>query len=140
AANTTVRSVKPPDAPPTGRRTMVAPYGLTLPDYDKFTTIDDIVRRVPMRVFPSEIRRLDKMFNGRVVGTTPEYTEVNQLTMAAGRFFTEEDDRYMENVCVLGSLTADVLFPFDEPVGQTVRLGTHFYKAIGAVNAPLPPR
>ena len=32
---------------------------------------------VPMRIFPQEIRYLERMRNGRVVGTTAEYTDVN---------------------------------------------------------------
>ena len=43
---------------------------------------------VPMRIFPQEIRRIDRMYNGRLVATTPDYTDVNKLEMAAGRFLT----------------------------------------------------
>src|SRR5919199_3312642 len=56
ATNVIVRSVKPPDEGNTQRRTFVAIYGLTFDDYERFLTIPDIVRRVPMRVFPTEVR------------------------------------------------------------------------------------
>src|SRR5436305_10367231 len=53
ATNIIVRSVKPPDEGNTQRRTFVAIYGLTFDDYERFLTIPDIIRRVPMRVvFP----------------------------------------------------------------------------------------
>src|SRR3954470_245461 len=70
ATNVIVRSVKPPDEGNTSRRSYVAIYGLTFDDYERFLTIPDIVRRVPMRVFPTEVRHLERMAHGRVVATT----------------------------------------------------------------------
>src|SRR5262249_39858103 len=117
ATNIIIRSVKPPDDSATGRRTFIATYGITNKDFERFETIDDVVRIVPMRVFPQEVRRLERMHNTRVVATTPAYTEVNQLDMASGRFLTDDDGRKMLNVAVLGSNTADRLFPFNDPLG-----------------------
>src|SRR5437870_5336812 len=101
ATNIIIRSVKPPDDSATQRRTRILTYGLTYTDYERFLTIGPVTRRVPMRVFPAEIRRLNLKHNGRIVGTTPEYAEVNQLFLAVGRFITEADDHAMENVAVL---------------------------------------
>jgi putative ABC transport system permease protein len=141
ATNIIVRSVKPPDDSSSARRTMVAMYGLTQADYEQFVTnlgTNTITRMVPMRVFPQEIRRLERMHNGRTVGTTPEYAEVNQLELASGRFLIEEDDLRMKNVCVLGRATAEKLFPFEDPLGQTVRLGNYFYVIVGLLKERMP--
>src|SRR5947208_8413946 len=107
ATNIIVRSVKPPEEGATSRRSFVAVYGLTYDDYERFLTIPDIVRRVPMRIFPAEVRHLDRMTHGRVVATTPAYTDVHQVELAAGRFLTNEDDFRMLNHVVLGSGIAD---------------------------------
>src|SRR5262245_27939999 len=138
ATNIIVRSVKPPDEGNTQRRSFVATYGLTYQDYDYFSTIPTVVRMVPMRIFPAELRRLDHMYNGRVVATTAAYTEVNQFSMAAGRFLTDDDDATMENVAVIGATVADKLFPFDDPIGQSVRLGPNFYRVVGVVADRMP--
>jgi putative ABC transport system permease protein len=138
ATNIIIRSIKPPDDATGQRRTRIAMYGLTYTDYDRFLTIDDVTRRVPMRIFPQEIRRLQRMHNGRTVATTPEYADINKLEFAAGRFFTSEEDRYMMNVCVLGSATAARLFPFDDPLGHTIRLGAYFYKVVGVLRERVP--
>src|SRR3954452_22906069 len=45
ATNVIIRSVKPPDEGNTSRRTNVAYYGLTYEDFDRFLTIDEVVRR-----------------------------------------------------------------------------------------------
>jgi putative ABC transport system permease protein len=138
ATNIIIRSLKPPDDSSTQRRTMVINYGLTYKDYERFLTIPTIIRHVPMRVFPQEIRRLARMHNGRVVGTTPAYAEVHKFNIAAGRFLIEDDDHQMLNVAVLGSKVAEVLFPFENPVGQTVRLGQHFYVVVGVLDERMP--
>jgi putative ABC transport system permease protein len=138
ATNIIVRSVKPPDDSSTSRRTMIARYGLTYTDYERFLTISTIIRRVPMRYFPQEIRRLERWDIGRAVGTTPDYQLVNQLEIASGRFLTEDDDHYMRNVVVLGSEIANKLFPFEDPIEQTVRIGAHYYKVVGVLRDRIP--
>src|SRR5262245_1866199 len=98
ATNIIVRSVKPPDDSATSRRTMIAEYGLKYMDFERFGTIPGITRIVPLRVFPQEIRRLQFMAHGRVVGTTTEYSNVHELSLVRGRFLTQDDDANMDNV------------------------------------------
>src|SRR5881227_144723 len=50
ATNIIVRSVKPPEDSSTGSRTRILTYGLTYADYDRFQTVGEIQRRLPMRV------------------------------------------------------------------------------------------
>src|SRR5262249_6978243 len=52
AANIIIKSEKPPDDSATGRRSWIANYGITNKDFERFETIDDVIRLVPMRVFP----------------------------------------------------------------------------------------
>lgn len=138
ATNIIVRSVKPADESSTARRSFIAAYGLTYDDFERFLTITAVIRRVPMRVFPQEFRRLEHMYQGRLVGTTPQYTEVNKLDLSAGRFLNTSDDQQMLNVAVLGSVVADELFPFEDPLDQTVQIGPHFYKIIGIIKERMP--
>jgi putative ABC transport system permease protein len=137
ATNIIVRSDKPPEDSSSQQR-RVAIYGLTWADYERLDTISTVTRRVPMRIFPQPIRYLDRLITGRMVATTPEYADVNQLQLAAGRFLVEDDDRHMLNVAVLGAKTADRLFPFEDPLGQTVRLGSYFYKVVGVIRERMP--
>jgi putative ABC transport system permease protein len=138
ATNIIVRSVKPPDVSTSGSRSFVSTYGLTQKDYEQFLTIPDITLSVRMRVFPQDIYRLNRKFNGRLVGTTPEYAIVNKINVAAGRFLTDQDNHYMENVCVLGADTADYLFPFEDAIGQAVMINGHFYRIAGVMADRMP--
>jgi len=138
ATNIIVRSIKPPDDGTSQKRSFVAEYGIKYTDYDRFTTISTVIRMVPMRIFPQEVRHLERMHNSRVVATTPQYADVNKLEMATGRFLNEEDDEKMKNVAVLGAATAQMLFPFEEALGQTIHLNQHRYVIVGVVHERMP--
>ncbi len=139
ATNIIVRSVKPPDDSATAQKSWVTAFGLTRKDLDRFTTIgDSIVRMVPLRVFPSEARYRERLVNARVIGTTPDYAEVNKFEMAGGRFLTEADDQDRMNYCVLGSEAADKLFPFEDPVGKAILIRSFHFTVIGVIKERMP--
>src|SRR6476469_4030977 len=68
ATNIIVRSVKPPEDGAAAQRSFVANYGLTIHDYDYLTSLPTVIRYVPLRVFPQEVRHLGRFHVGRVVG------------------------------------------------------------------------
>jgi putative ABC transport system permease protein len=138
ATNIIIRSVKPTDESNTGRRTNVAEFGLVRADFDRLATIEYVTRMVPMRVFPQEVRRMERMQPGRVVATMPEYQEINRIDIAAGRFINQKDDDEMNNVVVLGAIMADRLFPFEDPLDQTIVIAGNDYKVIGILSNRMP--
>ncbi len=140
ATNIMVRSVKPPDETSQQRRGWTNVYGITYDDVDRIEahTRSTVTRMVKMRVFPQEVRRAERVFNGRIVATTPEYADVNKLELASGRFLTHDDDDDMVNVAVLGAATADRLFPFDDPIGQSVNVNQHRYRIVGVCRDRMP--
>jgi putative ABC transport system permease protein len=152
ATNIIVQSIKPPDDSSSQRRSFIAAYGLTYADYDQFLILDTVVSSVPMRMFPQEIRNLHRMHNGRVVGTTPAYQNVNKIEMVEGRFLIDADevkddkkdddapgdDRNLRNVCVLGADVAEALFPFQKAVGQSIVLNKQHYHVVGVLKERTP--
>jgi putative ABC transport system permease protein len=123
ATNIIITSRKLPNESATGRRARIAVYGILMKDYEQFITIPTVVRHVPMRVFRQEIRFYDRMFNGQLVGTEPGYAETNKVELAMGRFFTEEENRTMQNRVVLGAAVAKALFPYSNPIGESIGMG-----------------
>src|SRR5262249_33719272 len=136
ATNIILRSLKPTDDATTAAR-RIALYGVTWSDYERLLTIPTVIRIVPMRVFTQEVSHLERKYDARLVATTAQYSEVHEFdehqVVESGRFLTDDDDRKMSNVCVLGSDITRRLFPFDNPVGKTVRLGSQFYEVVGAL-------
>lgn len=116
-----------------GKGSMVIPqYGLLRSDYDLLTkTIPTVTGAVRMRELVSEARYLDKTMNVRLVGCTTEYSEMNHLSLMRGRFLSDEDENDILNVAVLGSETASTMFPFVDPLGQSIQIREHRYKVVG---------
>jgi len=142
ATNIIIRSIKPPDDS-TSSSKRVALYGLTWVDFERLLTIPTVIRIVPMRVkVAQEVSYLERKHDSRLVATTAEYADVHELdqhqTVESGRFLNAQDDHKMLNVCVLGSDIARRLFPFDNPVGKTVRMDSYFYEVIGVLKDRMP--
>jgi ABC-type lipoprotein export system ATPase subunit/ABC-type lipoprotein release transport system permease subunit len=138
--NVIVKSRKPIDEVNTQRRSWVASYGLTWDDYDRFKLIEAVIGMVPMRTFPQEIRHLDRTYQGQLVATTEDYKRIHQFEMAIGRFLVDSEDQRDETdptrfrtVVVLGSQVAEELFPFEQPVGQTVVINKEQYLVVGVM-------
>src|SRR5262245_20322729 len=134
ATNIIVRSVKPTDESQSsgGRPSRILAYGLKYEDFDRLlATVPTIKKALPIREIRKQIRHLSHAIDGRVVGTTSDYDTFNHLEMDIGRFLTDSDNQRYENVAVLAAETARTLFPYRNPLGQTVKLGSDYYKVIG---------
>ncbi len=70
-----------------------------------------------------------------IVGTTPSYQALNNLTLKTGAFFNNAQSKSAEPVIVLGSSLAQNLFGSGEAVGQTVRINGRPLRVIGVLNA-----
>lgn len=134
ATNIIVRSVKPSDeAQATGARpSRILNYGLKYADYERIMeTVPTITKVLPIREIRKQIRRRQYFLDGRVVGTTQDYAEFNMLEMERGRFLTAADNEKYQNFCVLAATTAKTLFPYEDPKGQSVKLGSDYYTVVG---------
>jgi len=134
ATNIMVRSIKPPNDPSDASvaGSFYAEYGVKRADYQRIVnTIPAIVRALPIREFPKEFRFLHRSVNGRLVGCTPEYLDVNHLRVAAGRFLNHTDGEQRANYCVVAHSTADALFPYEDPIGKSILIDSDFYVVVG---------
>ena len=68
-----------------------------------------------------------------VVGTTPDYTTVRDVTVGSGRFFTDEENERTTKVVVLGSNVAKELFGDSDPIGQTIYANNTQLAVIGVL-------
>lgn len=68
-----------------------------------------------------------------LVGTTPDFPAVRDVRLANGRFFNETEVDRDAKVAVLGSSLATTLFGEDNPIGQTVTVGTTRLTIIGVI-------
>ena len=108
----------------------VKTYGLLRKDYIRIVeNIPNIRRAVPMRELRFELRLGNRTADAKLVGCVVDYIELNQLEIARGRWLTPRDRG--NKVVVLADDTAKRLFPFENPIGRTIWVGSEFYKVIG---------
>ncbi len=70
-------------------------------------------------------------FQTPVIGCTTNYLTVRNYQMDSGLFFSEDDIKARRRVAVIGSYTAEQIFPGVNPVGQEMKIGTLRVKVIG---------
>jgi putative ABC transport system permease protein len=71
----------------------------------------------------------------RMVGSTPDYTTVRNVSVADGRFFNEREVDRAEKVVVLGADIAVSLFGEADPVGQTIQANNVKLTVVGVLEA-----
>lgn len=69
--------------------------------------------------------------NTDLTGVTPNYAEIRNMNLAAGRFLTEGDDMHHAPVCFIGTDVVKKFFPTVDPIGKTIRAGTNTYEVVG---------
>jgi putative ABC transport system permease protein len=107
---------------------------LTLSDAEAIAEQSEFIARVaPSQDVTKQISYLDRSTAMTVRGTTPEYKDIRAFPTSNGRFFTAEENRAALRVAVLGSQTAERLFPDSDPVGQIVRIGRVPFEVIGVL-------
>jgi putative ABC transport system permease protein len=73
----------------------------------------------------------DLLENVNITGITPNYTEIRSLNAALGRNLTDADETHRSPVCVIGTDLVKKFFSNVDPIGKTVRAGTHSYQVVG---------
>ncbi len=132
--NVILRSIKPKQDNVSEEETRVLAYGLKRTDFDRIDeTYPGVVRTVPVLTSPQEVRVSDLLCRPKVLCTTPEFLKVSGRIMADGHFLSQQDEASRSLVTVLGYDVARFLFPFERAVGQTVRIGEHYFEVIGVL-------
>ncbi len=138
ATNIIIKSVKSAGGSKGTAGSFFVEYGLTRDDYDRIQSIPTVKLKVPMRDTPKEARFLDRKCDVRFMGCTPDYFELNHLAMDRGRFITDRDGAERHNFCVIGSEAAAQLFPYEDPIGRSVKIDNDFYVIVGQTANRLP--
>ncbi len=68
-----------------------------------------------------------------VIGTDEQFLETVGSNLSLGRFMSKEDADGGRPVCVLGSDIAESLFPNENPLGKTVKVGNYTFRTVGVV-------
>jgi putative ABC transport system permease protein len=134
--NIILRSVKPPEDVKSGGlgRGQAIEYGLTYHDGSRIqATIPGVKRVLPVRIIRENALFGPNRVPCQVLGTLPFYLEIVRLDVVRGRFLTVTDERNIDNVCVLTVGLAQRLFPYQDPLEQSVKVDEFYYRVVGLV-------
>lgn len=111
------------------------PRDLTIADAQAIKRGSAIRRLAPIIIGTSEISFGGKLREVMVAGTTSQYIEVRRLSVAQGRFLTEEDWTRGTAEAVIGAKIRDDLFGPEPALGQLVRVGDRRFRIVGVLAA-----
>jgi putative ABC transport system permease protein len=91
-------------------------------------------------VAPSASRQITVVYSSRnwstqVIGSTNAYFETGNWSLAAGRTFSDAEERAGAAVCVVGATVREQLFGVAEPVGSQIRIKNFSCEVIGLLAA-----
>ena len=126
---------------------MLARKKLNLSDVEAFRTLPHVVaadggiQHVGLfRVGAVSVKYNGKKVAGTVLtGATPAVSDVNNMTMIQGRFYTDDEDQRASHVCVLGYDTWQELFGDQSAIGKEVNIETGMYTVIGVLDKRKQP-
>ncbi len=81
----------------------------------------------------AEINYLGKTKTALFSGVETEYLKIENAHIGKGRFFTEEEDKKMARVVVLGYQIAKDIFDGTNPIGKKIKVKNQNYTVIGVM-------
>jgi putative ABC transport system permease protein len=110
---------------------------ITLEDYSRLRDSMKLARSVAAEEDRNVQTRVGDaiMENTMIMGATANFADVRNLNVAEGRFITAADEEHRSDVVFIGPDLSKKFFPNVDPLGKTIRAGTHTYEVIGVAEA-----
>jgi putative ABC transport system permease protein len=129
ATNILIRSVKPPESNDAGAQQMMQgrmfKYGLTRADFARLQGLPGLKQVVRVRDTEQRIARGSTLApNASAIGTEPALFQMINHRVERGNVFSTLQYERGDAVCVLGATVAKQLFPFQDPIGESVQVGS----------------
>ncbi|MFA7653524.1 MAG: ABC transporter permease [Candidatus Magasanikbacteria bacterium] len=77
----------------------------------------------------------DQKTDTNFTGVSGQYPDVEDASIGVGRFFTEDEDRSVARVAVIGSTVAKNLFSDQNPLGQDIKIKKTVFNIVGVMKA-----
>jgi putative ABC transport system permease protein len=133
AKNIIVRSVKPPQTDQGGQQSsFVTRYGITRETLRILeSNFEDAEAVVPIKDVGSQVLNDAIRRTSQAKGVTPDLLEAAGLTVDRGRYLTQSDLDGTSLVAVMGHEIARAMFPYDDPLGATLRIDSNVVEIVG---------
>ena len=119
-----------------GESSRIPGRSITLGDLEALKDVPGISHVLPNVTGNKVIRHGNIDVQTYVRGTGPALPQIQTWPVARGGFFTEQDEREMATVAVLGARLAEKLMPdIANPVGQSILIGNVPFQVIGVMSS-----
>ena len=107
---------------------------MKLADMEKINKIPNVKRSYAMLQAQQQISYGSELRRAFLLGVSPDFINIDKTELAQGRFFTNEEDKSLAQVIVLGSTIKEKLFGAADPIGKFVKIHKSKYQVIGVFN------
>jgi len=116
----------------TGDEESVLSYGITYTDLTRIQqTIPKISSITRIRTFEGDVRYLEYSANAKITASDPNIFTTKNIKLKKGRILCQLDLINRNDVCVIDSSLANVLFPYQNPLDHKVSFDGSYYRIVG---------
>ncbi len=108
---------------------------LTMEQYEEFRSMVKLpLATAPVANTRQTVKYVDRRTDGvNVNGSSADYVRTTNFTFSEGRFYSEIESKSSRQVAVLGSELAKNLFPRENAIDKTIKIGGVNYKVVGVL-------
>lgn len=106
---------------------------LTLNDMNDIDDLANIEKSYAGVMGQEQVSYGNELRRAMIMGTTATYIEIDKSEMDYGRFFTEAEDKSLEQIIVLGSKIKEKLFGDSDPIGKSIKIRKKKFRVIGVM-------
>lgn len=111
------------------------PRDLTLEDALALLRSPAVARIAPIVVGQAPVAFQGRVRDANIIGTTADFLEIRNLSLALGRFLPPGDPHRGKPVVVLGRTLKRELFGNQSPLGRWILIGDRRYRVIGVLQS-----
>ncbi|MCE2996834.1 MAG: ABC transporter permease [Cyclobacteriaceae bacterium] len=109
--------------------------GLTVRDVESIKNIlPDLTQVSPEIILDTYVIRNGFRRSAKLVGVEPSYFSIYDFKLSEGSVFNDEQLKFGAPVCIIGSALKSRFFPTENPIGKTMKVGTHWLTIVGVMS------
>lgn len=106
---------------------------LTLEDMDDITKLPNVRDGYAGIMSQEQVSYGNELKKAFIFGTTASYIEIDSSEIDYGRFFTDQEDKALSRVVVLGYKMKEKLFGDSDPLGKMIKIRKGKFRVIGVM-------
>lgn len=112
----------------------IAKYGVKIKELEMIKeSIPAIESVVPVRFIKKDVWAGDRKIDVHIAATTDDYSYILNHGLSSGSFITDINEKNLAQVCILGHEAKKKLFPLENPIGKSVKIGSFYMQVIGVL-------